>query len=88
MTSLTETKALNALLIAGGILLAAGASYAVYTAVTGHIRHLEGLPEDVDERAARAIEDFDEEAPLLSPKSFDGDRPIFLRDEDEEGEMI
>uniref|UniRef100_D8PV48 Golgi apparatus membrane protein TVP38 n=1 Tax=Schizophyllum commune (strain H4-8 / FGSC 9210) TaxID=578458 RepID=D8PV48_SCHCM len=81
-----QTKAINAALIAGGIILAALASYAVYTAVTGHIRHLDGLPADVDERAARAIEDFDEEAPLLSPKSFDGDRPIFLRDEEEEGE--
>ncbi|KAL1746280.1 hypothetical protein HDZ31DRAFT_62306 [Schizophyllum fasciatum] len=76
-----QTKAINAALIAGGVLIAIIASWSVYTLVTKHIRHLDGLPPDVDEQAARAIEDFDEEAPLLSPKSFDEERPIFLRDD-------
>ena len=41
----------------------------VYTLVQRHIRHLEGIPAEVDESAAEAIEEFDEEAPLLSSKS-------------------
>ncbi|TRM59308.1 hypothetical protein BD626DRAFT_508875 [Schizophyllum amplum] len=79
-----QTKAINAALIIGGVLIAIGASWSVYHLITKHIRHLEGLPADVDEQAARAIEDFDEEAPLLSPKSFDEERPMFLRDQSEE----
>jgi hypothetical protein len=39
----------------------------VYNLVQNHIRHLEGIPPEVDELAAEAIEDYDEEAPLLSP---------------------
>lgn len=31
----------------------------------GHLRHLEGLPADVDELAAEAVEDAAEGAPLL-----------------------
>lgn len=32
-----------------------------------HIRHLHGLPPQTDELAAEAIEDYNEDAPLLSP---------------------
>jgi anthranilate/para-aminobenzoate synthase component II len=39
----------------------------VYTLVQSHIRHLHGLPAETDELAAEAIEEFDEDAPLLSP---------------------
>jgi len=38
----------------------------IYTLVQGHIRKLEGFPPEVDELAAEAIEQYDEEAPLLS----------------------
>jgi len=44
----------------------------VYNLVQGHIRHLEGFPAEVDELAAEAIEDYDEEAPLLSPAQVMG----------------
>lgn len=37
----------------------------VYTLVQSHIRHLHGIPPETDELAAEAIEDFDEDAPLL-----------------------
>jgi len=38
----------------------------VYYLVQSHIRTLEGLPREVDQLAAEAIEHYDEEAPLLS----------------------
>ena len=41
----------------------------VYTLVQRHIRHLEGIPAEVDESAAEAIEEFDERASLLSSRS-------------------
>ena len=41
----------------------------VYTLVQRHIRHLEGIPAEVDESAADAIEEFDERASLLSSRS-------------------
>jgi len=41
----------------------------VYTLVQRHIRHLEGIPPEIDELAAEAIEDFGEDVredePLL-----------------------
>lgn len=43
----------------------------VYTLVQGHIRHLEGIPPEVDELAAEAIEEFGEEEPLLRSSSPD-----------------
>jgi len=57
---------LNSLLVGGGIVVAIGTSWWVYTLVQRHIRHLAGFPAEVDELAAEAVEDFDEEAPLLS----------------------
>ncbi|KAF9006474.1 Golgi apparatus membrane protein TVP38 [Cyathus striatus] len=65
----THTKVINGLLIGGGILIAGFTSWLIYTLVQGHIRKLEGFPPQVDELAAEAIEDYDEEAPLLSPVS-------------------
>ncbi|KAF8897443.1 Golgi apparatus membrane protein TVP38 [Infundibulicybe gibba] len=62
----THTKVINGLLIAGGITIAIFTSWWVYTLVQDHIRQLDGIPADVDELAAEAIEDFDEEAPLLA----------------------
>ncbi|KAJ3821244.1 Golgi apparatus membrane protein TVP38 [Lentinula raphanica] len=61
----TSTKILNGCLIGGGIAVAVLASWMVYTLVQNHIRKLEGVSPDVDELAAEAIEDFNEEAPLL-----------------------
>ncbi|KAF8812349.1 Golgi apparatus membrane protein TVP38 [Phlegmacium glaucopus] len=63
----TSTKVLNGLLVGGGILVAIGTSWWVYTLVQNHVRHLDGFPAEVDELAAEAIEEFGEEAPLLSP---------------------
>jgi hypothetical protein len=43
----------------------------VYTLVQGHIRRLKGIPPEIDDLAADAIEDFGEgggeEEPLLRP---------------------
>ncbi|KAJ3910181.1 Golgi apparatus membrane protein TVP38 [Lentinula edodes] len=61
----TSTKILNGCLVGGGIVIAVLASWLVYTLVQTHIRKLEGVSPAVDELAAEAIEDFDEEAPLL-----------------------
>ncbi|KAF8076288.1 Golgi apparatus membrane protein TVP38 [Lyophyllum atratum] len=70
----TQTKVINGLLIAGGIVVAAFTSWLVYNMVQKHIRHLEGMPPEVDELAAEAIEEYGEEDPLLrstSPSSSD-----------------
>ncbi|RDB22457.1 Golgi apparatus membrane protein TVP38 [Hypsizygus marmoreus] len=61
----TQTKLINGLLIAGGIVLVVFTSWSVYNMVQKHIRHLEGIPPEVDELAAEAIEDYGEEEPLL-----------------------
>ncbi|KIY73658.1 Golgi apparatus membrane protein TVP38 [Cylindrobasidium torrendii FP15055 ss-10] len=66
----TQTKILNGCLVGAGILVAIFSSWLVYTLVQKHIRELEGIPADIDELAAEAIEDFDENAPLLH-RSFD-----------------
>ncbi|KIK06791.1 hypothetical protein K443DRAFT_674076 [Laccaria amethystina LaAM-08-1] len=62
----THTKVINGLLVGSGILIAVFASWLVYNLVQNHIRHLEGISPNVDELAAEAIEDFDEEDPLIS----------------------
>ncbi|THV08653.1 Golgi apparatus membrane protein TVP38 [Dendrothele bispora CBS 962.96] len=64
----TRTKIMNGVFIGGGILVAIFTSWLVYTLVQSHIRTLQGIPTDVDEQAADAIEDFDEEAPLLNSR--------------------
>jgi len=61
----TNTKILNGFLVGGGIVIGMVASWSVYTLVQKHIRKLQGISPVVDELAAEAIEDFDEEAPLL-----------------------
>ena len=43
----------------------------VYRSMQAHIRHLDGLPPEVDELAAEAVEDAVEGAPLLSNYSSD-----------------
>ncbi|KAJ6539253.1 hypothetical protein B0H19DRAFT_1178001 [Mycena capillaripes] len=60
----THTKVINGLLIGGGILIAFLASWLVYTLVQRHIRRLSGIPSDIDELAADALDD--EDAPLLT----------------------
>jgi len=45
----------------------------VYYLVQSHIRTLEGLPREVDQLAAEAIEHYDEEAPLLSRSREESD---------------
>ncbi|KAK7470751.1 Tlg2-vesicle protein [Stygiomarasmius scandens] len=65
----TRTKIMNGLFIGGGLLVAVFTSWLVYTLVQSHIRTLQGLPSEVDEQAAEAIEDFDEEEPLLNSRS-------------------
>ncbi|KAJ8523462.1 hypothetical protein ONZ45_g57 [Pleurotus djamor] len=65
----TQTKWINSLVIIGGIVIAFGASWAVFTLVQSHIRHLDGISPETDELAAEALEDYDEEAPLLGPQS-------------------
>ncbi|KAF8640059.1 hypothetical protein AX17_001301 [Amanita inopinata Kibby_2008] len=65
----THTKIINVFLIVGGMLVAVFTSWLVYTLIQGHIRHLKGLPTNVDELAVEAIQDFNEESPLLSPIS-------------------
>jgi len=67
-----HTKFLNSLLIGGSIVIAIGTGWWVYILVQRHIRDLEGFSTAIDESAARAIEDFDEEAPLLSTTQAHG----------------
>jgi len=62
----TTTKIIDVALIIGGIFITVFASWTVYQLLQNHIRTLEGLPREVDQLAAEAIEHFDEEAPLLS----------------------
>lgn len=46
----------------------------VYTLVQSHIRHLDGIDPEVDELAAEAIEEYDEEAPLLTSLARSADQ--------------
>jgi len=61
----TRTKIINGLFIGGGIAIAVFASGLVYKLVQKQIRTLSGIPPEIDELAAEAIED-SEEAPLLT----------------------
>ncbi|TFK55767.1 hypothetical protein OE88DRAFT_1652234 [Heliocybe sulcata] len=68
----TQTKILNAVLIAAGIIVGIVAGWVVYYQMQKHIRNAEGLSPEVDELAAEAIEDIAEEgAPLLANFSSD-----------------
>ncbi|EAU84702.1 hypothetical protein CC1G_00221 [Coprinopsis cinerea okayama7 len=63
----THDKIINGLFLAGSLVIAVFTSWLVYNLVQNHIRHLHGVDPETDELAAEAIEDFDEDAPLLSP---------------------
>ncbi|KAK0242727.1 Golgi apparatus membrane protein TVP38 [Armillaria nabsnona] len=67
----THTKVMNGLLIGGGIIVAIFTSWLVYTLVQNHIRQLEGMSPEVDRMAAEALEEYDEEAPLLRSSEAD-----------------
>ncbi|KAI0693579.1 hypothetical protein BC835DRAFT_1067469 [Cytidiella melzeri] len=75
----TQTKVLNTALIVFGVLVAFLASWLIYRSMQSHIRHLEGMPPDVDELAAEAVEDAEEGAPLLvsySSESLDEEESV------------
>ncbi|KAF6762709.1 Golgi apparatus membrane protein TVP38 [Ephemerocybe angulata] len=61
----TRDKVINGLLVGGGIGITIFTSWWVYKLVQDHIRHLHGLPSETDELAAEAIEEYEEDAPLL-----------------------
>ncbi|OBZ76629.1 Golgi apparatus membrane protein TVP38 [Grifola frondosa] len=61
----TATKILNVSVSVGGVLMAAIASWVIYRAMQTEIRHLQGIPPEVDELAAEAIEEAEEGSPLL-----------------------
>jgi len=61
----TSTKLINIGVSVGGLLLSIGASWVIYRAMQKEVRRLQGLPPDVDELAAEAIEEASEGAPLL-----------------------
>ncbi|KAF9263501.1 Golgi apparatus membrane protein TVP38 [Marasmius fiardii PR-910] len=73
-----RTKVLNGVLVGVGIVVAICTSALVYTLVQRHIKTLSGLPRDVDELAAEAIEEYDESAPLLAPEpaTMDDERDV------------
>ncbi|KAK7695472.1 hypothetical protein QCA50_000108 [Cerrena zonata] len=67
----TQTKIINTIVIIVGILIAILTSVIIYRAMQSHIRHLDGVPPEVDELAAEAVEEAGEGAPLLGSYSAD-----------------
>lgn len=65
----TTTKILNISISVGGVIIAALASWIIYRLMRKEILHLRGVPSEIDELAAEAIEDAEEGAPLLGPHS-------------------
>ncbi|TBU59163.1 Golgi apparatus membrane protein TVP38 [Dichomitus squalens] len=65
----TTTKILNVSISVGGVVIAALASWIIYRLMKREILHLKGVPPEVDELAAEAIEEAEEGAPLLGPHS-------------------
>jgi hypothetical protein len=61
---------INSCLAFGGLLTGLIASVVVYRLVKGHLRHLKGVPPEIDELAAEAL-DATEEEPLLINLSSD-----------------
>ncbi|KAI0750901.1 Golgi apparatus membrane protein TVP38 [Daedaleopsis nitida] len=61
----TTTKILNVSISVGGVLIAAIASWIIYRLMRKEILHLQGIPPEIDELAAEAIEEAEEGAPLL-----------------------
>ncbi|OSD04339.1 Golgi apparatus membrane protein TVP38 [Trametes coccinea BRFM310] len=70
----TTTKILNISISVGGVLVAALASWIIYRAMRKEILHLDGVPPEVDELAAEAIEEAEEGAPLLGPHRENSNR--------------
>ncbi|TFK94706.1 Golgi apparatus membrane protein TVP38 [Polyporus arcularius HHB13444] len=65
----TTTKILNISISVGGVLVAAVASWIIYRLMKKEILHLQGVPPEIDELAAEAIEEAEEGAPLLGHHS-------------------
>ncbi|KAI0722878.1 Golgi apparatus membrane protein TVP38 [Earliella scabrosa] len=61
----TTTKILNVAVSVGGVMIAAVASWIIYRLMRREILHLQGIPPEIDELAAEAIEEAEEGAPLL-----------------------
>ncbi|KAI0638279.1 Golgi apparatus membrane protein TVP38 [Trametes polyzona] len=70
----TTTKILNISISVGGVLITALASWIIYRAMRKEILHLQGVPPEIDELAAEAIEEAEEGAPLLGPHRESRDR--------------
>ncbi|KAJ8483323.1 hypothetical protein ONZ51_g4781 [Trametes cubensis] len=70
----TTTKILNVSISVGGVVVAALASWIIYRAMRNEILHLQGVPPEIDELAAEAIEEAEEGAPLLGPRRENTDR--------------
>ncbi|KAI0677455.1 Golgi apparatus membrane protein TVP38 [Trametes maxima] len=70
----TATKILNISISVGGVLVAALASWIIYRSMRKEILHLQGVPREIDELAAEAIEEAEEGAPLLGPHHESRDR--------------
>ncbi|KAJ8455123.1 hypothetical protein ONZ51_g12627 [Trametes cubensis] len=70
----TTTKILNVSISVGGVVVAALASWIIYRAMRNEILHLQGVPPEIDELAAEAIEEAEEGAPLLGPHRENTDR--------------
>jgi len=67
----TSTKVLNTVASVGGLLVSITAGFIIYRAMQTEIRRLEGIPPEVDELAAEALEEAEEGAPLLRSYSQD-----------------
>ncbi|KAI0832518.1 Golgi apparatus membrane protein TVP38 [Trametes gibbosa] len=70
----TTTKILNISISVGGVLITALASWVIYRAMRKEILHLQGVPPEIDELAAEALEEAEEGAPLLGPHHEPRDR--------------
>ncbi|KAH9846944.1 Golgi apparatus membrane protein TVP38 [Lenzites betulinus] len=70
----TTTKILNISISVGGILITALASWVIYRSMRKEILHLQGVPPEIDELAAEALEEAEEGAPLLGPHRESRDR--------------
>lgn len=60
------TKIINSCLVGASIVVGIIASVVVYRLVQNQLKHLKGIPGDIEELAAEAVDDADEGAPLLN----------------------
>ncbi|EKM59350.1 uncharacterized protein PHACADRAFT_249783 [Phanerochaete carnosa HHB-10118-sp] len=65
----TLTKVLNGVLVGVSFSVAIIAGLIIFRSMKAHIRHLEGIPPEVDELAAEALEEASEGAPLLGNRA-------------------